>query len=288
VWLIGWSAGLRNSPLSFPAEIPQSPGIPVQPEFPDDEAVLSPREKPMGFFDHLEELRWTLIKCVTVYIIIAVVIGIYSREFKDMLTWPLEINRRAFPALDLGLYPQKPFEAMSIGMQITFFGALGVSIPFFLFFLGQFVAPALSRKEMRLLLPVSLAACILFSAGVLFSYFVLTPSAIRMGIELSLYYGFIPKWTPDGYFSAVTWMVLGLGAAFQFPLVVVVLIWLKVLHTSLLRKYRRHAVVIICLIAAVVTPTQDPVTMFLFAAPLYALYEIAILVGRRIEKRRRE
>ena len=83
-----------------------------------------------------------------------------------------------------------------------------------------------------------------------------------------------------------TWLVLGVGASFEFPLLIVLLVYMGVMTTAFLRKYRRHAIVVIFIIAAVVTPTPDPFTQTLFATPLYLLYEIAIIAGRRIEKRR--
>jgi len=82
------------------------------------------------------------------------------------------------------------------------------------------------------------------------------------------------------------WLVLGVGASFEFPLLIVLLVYLGLMTTATLTKYRRHAVVAIFVIAAVVTPTPDFVTQTLFAAPLYALFEAAVLVGKRVERRR--
>jgi sec-independent protein translocase protein TatC len=81
--------------------------------------------------------------------------------------------------------------------------------------------------------------------------------------------------------------VLGSGAVFEFPLVIVLLVWLGIITTDFLRKYRRHAIVVIFVIAAIVTPTPDPVTQTIFAAPLYLLFEISIIVSSRVEKRKK-
>ena len=81
--------------------------------------------------------------------------------------------------------------------------------------------------------------------------------------------------------------MLGVGASFEFPLVLVLLVWLGIVTTAFLRKYRRHAIVAIFIIAAIITPTPDPVTQTLFALPLYALFEIAIFVSSRVEKRKK-
>jgi sec-independent protein translocase protein TatC len=98
--------------------------------------------------------------------------------------------------------------------------------------------------------------------------------------------GFVMRWTPGSYYSLLTWLVLGVGGAFEFPLLIVLLVYIGILKVSTLRHYRRHAIVAIFIIAAIVTPTPDPITQTMFAVPLYLLYEIAVLVGSRIEKRK--
>jgi sec-independent protein translocase protein TatC len=95
-------------------------------------------------------------------------------------------------------------------------------------------------------------------------------------------------WTADKYYSLLLWLVLGLGAAFEFPLLVVLAVYLGFVEVATLRKYRRHAIVVIFIIAAVVTPTPDPLNQALFALPLIILYEVAIFVAARITKRRRD
>ena len=127
----------------------------------------------------------------------------------------------------------------------------------------------------------------LFLLGSAFSFFLLMPSTVRIAIELNQAMGLETRWTAGNYFTTLTWLVLGTGAVFEFPLVIVLLVWLGVLTTEFLRKYRRHAIVLIFVIAAIVTPTPDPVTQTIFAAPLYALFEISILVSSRVEKRKR-
>ena len=94
------------------------------------------------------------------------------------------------------------------------------------------------------------------------------------------------RWTPGSYYGLLMWLVLGVGAAFEFPLLIILLIYMGIMSTALLCKYRRHAIVAIFIIAAVVTPTPDPITQTMFAVPLYVLFELSILVGRRVEKKR--
>ncbi len=248
----------------------------------------SPREKPMGFWDHLEELRGTIIKSVVVFIVFAVIIGIYMKEFNDVLMWPLVSVKAQYPAVVLDLGTTSIMEGFNVVIQMCVLGGLGMSLPFILFFIGQFVSPALTEKELKAVLPLCLSAMVLFLLGAAFAFFLLVPSTLRVSVEINQMFGYALRWTPGSYFSLLTWLVLGVGASFEFPLVIVLLVWLGVMTTDFLRKYRRHAIVVIFVIAAIVTPTPDPITQAMFAAPLYVLYEIAILASSRVEKRKKK
>ena len=126
----------------------------------------------------------------------------------------------------------------------------------------------------------------LFLCGAAFSFFLLVPSTLRVSVELNEYFGLVMRWTPGSYYGLLMWLFLGVGAAFEFPLLIILLIYMGIMSTALLCKYRRHAIVAIFIIAAVVTPTPDPITQTMFAVPLYVLFELSILVGRRVEKKR--
>ncbi|MFT3782568.1 MAG: twin-arginine translocase subunit TatC [Nibricoccus sp.] len=252
----------------------------------EDEAVIPAGEKPMGFFQHLEELRWTLIKCAIVYVLFAIAIGVYLREFNDVLLWPLTHVKGNFPKLTMDLTTTSVMESFSIVIQLCCFGALLPASPFIFFFIGQFVGPALTKKEKRLVIPVCLAVLALFIMGALFGFFLLMPTTISSSAELNEFFGFSTRWTPGSYYSLLSWLVIGVGVSFEFPLVIILLVYMGVMTVDFLRKYRRHSIVIIFIIAAVVTPTPDPFTQTIFAAPLYLLYELSIIVGSRIQKRK--
>lgn len=254
---------------------------------PDDaEAMPDPREKPMGFLDHLEELRWTLVKCAIVFAIAAGLIGYFLQDFNDVLLWPLRFVQAERPDFVLDLNTRGVMEGFGILFQLCGFGGLALSAPAMIYFVGQFVAPALTEREMKLVLPTGFSAFLLFSLGAAFGFFLLVPSTLRVSLELNTLLGFKTMWTPASYYSLLTWLVLGVGAAFEFPLLIVMAVHFGLLRVQTLRKYRRHAIVGIFLIAAIVTPTPDPFTQCLFAAPLYVLFEIAIIVGARIQARR--
>lgn len=245
------------------------------------------REKAMGFWEHLEELRGTIIKSIIAFVICASVIGYFMKEFNEALMWPLTSVKREYPNLVIELGTTTIMEVFNMLIQMCVLGGLMLAAPFILYFIGQFVAPALTEKEMKAVAPMCVSALVLFLMGACFGFFLLMPSTVRFAVELNDTFHLAFRWTVGSYYGTLSWLVLGVGAAFEFPLVIILLVWLGIITTDFLRKYRRHAIVVIFIIAAIVTPTPDPITQTMFAAPLYALFEISILVSARVEKRKR-
>ncbi|WP_043589477.1 twin-arginine translocase subunit TatC [Geminisphaera colitermitum] len=254
----------------------------------EDEAAsdIAPGERPMGFFDHLEELRWTIVKCVVAFGVFAAGIGVFLRQANQVLLWPLHRVQAENAAVELDLGTRSVMESFTIVIQMCGLGGLVMALPFMFFFVGQFIRPALNDREVRLVLPVCLSALGLFVVGAGFSFFFLVPSTIRVSVELNELFGFVMRWTPEAYYSLLLWLVLGVGAAFEFPLLIVVLVWMGVLSTRRLIGWWRHSLLVIFIISAIVTPTPDPVTQTALAVPLYGLYWLAVLVASRVEKRR--
>jgi sec-independent protein translocase protein TatC len=240
----------------------------------------------MGFWEHLDELRGTLIKSLVVVVVFAVLIGFYLVQFNRILMWPFQQAAADNPNLTIELVTGTPMEGFNVIVELCVMGSLFLSAPFILFFIGQFIAPALTEREMKAVLPMCLSAMLLFLAGVAFAFFVLMPSALRLSIDLNQTLGWGYRWTVGSYYTILTRTVLGVGATFQFPLVIVLLVWLGFVSTTLLRKYRRHAIVGIFVLAMIVTPSTDPANQIMVGLPMYVLYEIAILVSRQVEKRR--
>ena len=260
---------------------PEDPPVPAEALPP-----VPAREKPMGFWEHLEELRGTIIKSLAVFLVFAVLIGYFATEFNHALLWPLHSVAKNYPEITTKLVTLSPMEVFNMLIQLCVFGALFLAGPFVLFFIGQFVAPALTERELKAVLHMCFSAMMLFALGAAFSFFLLMPSAIRVAIELNNAFDLETSWTAGNYYSTLTWLVLGAGAVFEFPLVLILLVWLGIISTAFLRKYRRHAIVAIFVISAIVTPTPDPFTQTLFAGPLYVLFEIAVLISARVEKRK--
>ncbi len=256
------------------------------PDLPNDESTPAVADgKPMGFLGHLEELRVTLIKCAVVFAIFVTVIAYNLDAASHLLNLPLEQIQAEYPKMKTDLVTSTPMGVFTVIINICIMGGVLLSLPFWLFFLGQFVAPALTRRELRVIIPTGLAANLLFLGGAAFGYFLLTPSTIRVAFELNELLGYTIMWTADKYYSLLLWMTLGMGAAFEFPLLVVLAVYMGLIEVATLRKYRRHAIIVMFVIAAIVTPTPDPLNQCLFALPLIVLYELSIwvsvFVGRR-------
>jgi sec-independent protein translocase protein TatC len=240
----------------------------------------------MGFWEHLNELRGTIIKSGSVFLVFAGLIGYYLVQFNRLLMWPFQRAAAEYPGLVLELGTQSPMEGVNVIIEVCMVGSLFLSLPFILYFVGQFVAPALTEKESRAVLPLCLSSLFLFVAGTAFAFFVIMPAGMRVFIEINRSFDWSFRWTVGSYYTVLIRTVLGVGATFQFPLLIVLLVWLGVLSTAALRKYRRHAIVVVFVVAMIVTPSTDPFNQVFVALPMCVLYEIAILVSRQIEKRR--
>ena len=99
-------------------------------------------------------------------------------------------------------------------------------------------------------------------------------------------FGYVMRWTPGSYYSLLMWLVLGVGASFEFPLLIVIAVQIGFLRVAQLRAWRKIAIVVFFIVAAVITPTPDPINQTIFVIPLLLLYEIAIIAGARVEKRK--
>ena len=155
--------------MSEPDKTPDDPNASAEPL-----AML--REKAMGFWDHLEELRGTIVKSLIAFVIFAVLIGVFATEFNKTLLWPLHYVAKDYPNLDTRLGTQSIMEVFSMIIQLCVFGGLMLAAPFILFFIAQFVAPALTQREMKAVLPMCIASLFLFLVGAAFSFFLLMPS----------------------------------------------------------------------------------------------------------------
>ena len=182
----------------------------------------------------------------------------------------------------------RSYSPIFIAMKICFLGGLGLSLPLIFYFVGSFVTPGLTFKEKKVFFPGCLAATFLFLAGSGMTYFFILPLSLAFTIEFSFNVLGLEIYRPEAgnYYSTVIWMTFAVGLAFQFPLVLILLIRIGVLTVQKLRSSRRFVLVILMVSAALITPGGDPVSLCILTIPLYFLFEISILVGILIERKK--
>ncbi|NQT81985.1 twin-arginine translocase subunit TatC [bacterium] len=182
-----------------------------------------------------------------------------------------------------------PTKGFIVVIKTSFICAVAVTLPLSLFFLAQFVFPALTRKEKKHITPSFFIGGVLFLIGLLFGYFITLPLALRIFVQLNQKYGIENVWKLSEYLGTVTKLLIANGVIFEMPLLLTLLVRIGVLSVATLRKKRRHAIVIMLFVAAGLSP-PDPPTMFMIAAPMIVMYEVCIWVSTLLmrKKRRRE
>lgn len=213
------------------------------------------------------------------------------------VTWEREIaegidNSLLLPPSDddIELRTRQPLGVLMVLMQVVFFGGLAISMPFILLFASGFIAPGLTPREKRMLLPGSLAGVGLFLAGAALAFFFIIPVSLRFSAVLNDWMGIELLWDVNDYYSLVVMVTLAVGALFQFPLLLVIMGYLGILPSDKLKKGRKVVFVIIMIVAALLTPGDVIVALVLLTVPLYMLFEGSILMVAYVErsKARRE
>jgi len=258
----------------------------------------------MSFIDHLEELRWHLIRSVIAIVIGCIIVLIFARDIVDgILLAPTRDNFIAAKWLcDLGhaigigdtiCFP--PIKAQFLENKMTgqfisyftvgFMGGFVLAFPYIFWEFWKFVRPALSDKERKTTRGVIFWVTLLFFVGVAFGYFILTPFMVNFYFNFKMSDQIVIMPSFSDYLENLIYTTVGIGVLFQMPLLVMVLAKIGFLKASFLRKYRRHAFVIILIAAAIITPSTDPFSLTIVTIPLYLLYEASIIVAARINKR---
>jgi len=245
-------------------------------------------EEGMTFLEHLEEFRWTVGRSLIAFVVGAALVGIFIAQISQALQYPLNVAYGSTEVAGQRLITKNPMGVLSVLIQVVFLGGFTLSLPFILYFLGMFVAPGLNERERKVLIPSAIAAFVLFVTGAAFSFFAVLPLTLAFCVRMNEFLNFTLLWDAADYFNLVVWFSVALGAFFQFPLVTVVLVVLGVVTTEQLKTYRRFVAVGIIVFAALLTPGGDPLSLGIMSVPMYLLYELAILIGGRIELRKRE
>ena len=243
----------------------------------------------MTLLEHLEEVRWTIAKSLIALGLGCVLVMVFLTAFARLLLWPYEFATRGYEHVTMeGLINTSFLGVFSVIFQLMLIGGLGLALPVILYFFGSFVAPGLTPAEKRMLRPGCAAALGLFLLGATFSFFVLLPAGLRASVVFNDMLGFQLFVTASSYYGLLTFAVLGVGLAFELPLIIVLCIYIGILNTDQLRRFRRYSIVLFLVLAAIITPTPDPITFLFLAVPMSLLYETAIYLGSKVERRRAE
>lgn len=246
----------------------------------------------MSLVEHLQELRTRLFKAALAvaggfavgFVFRFPVLNVLKRPYCAL---PAELRAgttNAFDAEKCRLIFTDPLGAFVISLKAAAVVAVLIAAPVACYQLWRFVTPGLEPVERKYSLPFVLASGLLFVGGAVFSYLV-----IPRGLEFLLGFageGIVSLMDANEYMNFMLVVMISFGLAFNFPLVLIMLTLMDVLTADQLRHYRRHAIFGVFVAAAIITPTQDPFTLTLMAAPLIAFYEATILIARFIERRR--
>lgn len=259
----------------------------------------------MSFWGHIDALRGHLFRSAIVVVVVACVLFCFPEYLFDTIIFgPLQEDFATYRAfcklshfLNLGddlCFGHYTFKLQSLGladqftsqMWIAFIGGLILGSPYVLWEVWKFIKPALKEKEKKASTLFIISATFLFVLGVCFSYFIIAPLMINFLGNYKVSDMVENNFTMDSYISTVTTLTLCTGLIFELPILVYFLTRFGLLSPEFMRKYRKHAIIIILIVAGVITPSPDVTSQLLVAFPLYFLYEASIFVSYFVVKRK--
>lgn len=243
----------------------------------------APGSGEMSFWDHLEELRWTLLRSVAAVCILSVLGFIFKEPLFKVILWPAQqdfvIYRLLGWNMDMDLINVDISAQFFIHLRAALAVGLILAFPYIIWEIWRFIAPALYPNEKEAVGAAFLMSSGFFYLGVLVGYFFVLPVCLQFFMSYSVSPEINNTITVGSYMSMFMSMSLLIGLVFEFPTVIAVLSRLGVVTRGLLRKGRKYAFVIVLALSALITPA-DPFSMLVLAAPLYLLYELSILLCR--------
>lgn len=231
-------------------------------------------EKTMPFLDHLDELRKRLIVCVVAIGLGFVIAYIFSQEIFNIIIAPIV---KALPEGNTLIFIGVT-EAFMTYLKMSLVVGIVFALPVILYEVWMFVAPALYSHEKKYVIPFLLSGIIAFAGGVSFCYFLVLPPAATFLLKGYTTATIKAMPTMKEALSLTLMLLFAFGLTFQLPFVMLILGKIGVVTHKTLSRYRKFAIVIIAVAAAIITPTPDAVTMLLLAVPLWMLYEISIIL----------
>ena len=232
----------------------------------------------MSFLDHLEELRGRIFHSLIAIIIVGIVCAIYVDELVNNILF-YHLNQ-----LDLKVQVLTPYGIVLLYMEVVITSAIIFSMPIILWQVWKFISPALLQKERKYIFWITFFTSFCFFAGVAFGFFILIPTSMNFFahfrtemISLNI--------SADKYISFVLTFIFASGILFEMPMVAYFLSRMGILTPAFMRHYRRHSIVGILIISAIVTPTPDLMTQSLLAMPMFLLYELSIFISKFAQKK---
>lgn len=272
----------------------------------DQDQVEESGEREMTFLDHLEELRWHVIRSLVAIVVFTIFAFVEVKWiFNNIILAPAKSDFLTWKALcklgvlvgkeDLLCIEDIPLELQSRSMTgqftITIVSAfvigLTIAFPYVIWELWRFIKPGLHLKERKGSTGVVSAVSLLFAAGISFGYYVIAPLMVYVMVNYKISDMITNQFDIMSYVSTVVVLVFGSGMLFQLPVVIYFLSKIGLVTPKFLRQYRKHSVVIILVIAAIITP-PDLLSQTLISIPLYMLFEISILISARVEKKKKK
>ncbi|HWZ16479.1 MAG TPA: twin-arginine translocase subunit TatC [Mucilaginibacter sp.] len=267
----------------------------------------------MSFFQHLEALRWHIIRAALAVLVFAILaFAFYDRIFYSIILAPTRVDFWTYRMMcNAGASVHKLFSSISaegfcvksikfqlintdlagqFNLQLNSSIMIGLilGIPYLLYEIWRFIRPALHEKERRAASGFVFYCSMLFALGVLFGYYVVTPLSIRFFANYTVSDAITNMFSIDSFISSETMLTLLAGIVFQLPIVVYILSSLDILTPKFMREKRRYAIVLILILAAIITPSPDALTMLVVAMPLFLLYECSIWVSAFVQRRKKK
>ena len=249
-------------------------------------------QKEMSFLDHLEELRWHLVRSIVAIVVVAIamfVMGqvlfekvILAPKSSDFITYRLicQLSETlCFYPPEFDLITRELGEQFIVHLKVSVLLGIVVAFPYIFWEIWRFVKPGLYDKERKAARGIVLICSCLFLMGVSFGYFIISPFAVTFLAGYNV--GAVSAPTLASFVNYMTMFTVPTGLVFELPIVVYFLSKIGLVYPDFMRRYRRHAFILILILAAIITP-PDVVTQFLIGVPLYFLYEISIVISKRV------
>ena len=235
------------------------------------------------FWDHLDELRWAIIRSLGVVVVFAVAMFclkdqlfavVLAPRSSDFVTYRL-MGAEAFsiPLMNIGLTEQ-----FMTHMRVAVYAGLLFALPYVLYELFRFISPGLYRHERRAAMWIVCSSYLMFALGTAVNYFIIFPFTVRFLGTYQVSADVANMLTLQSYIDTLITMSFVIGLIFELPVVCTILGRMGFVNGSLMRRYRRHAVVAILVVAAIITPTTDVFTLMVVSLPIWLLYEVSILL----------